>query len=75
MLHRVGQGRVPRRVRNLARAERFPFNRVGEILGCRQALRLAWALDLPEQGDGTVKAAGLEVMKVRTVRRKAPSGV
>jgi hypothetical protein len=56
-------------------AERFPFNRAGEILGCRQAPRLAWALDLPEQGDGTVKAAGLEVRKVRTVRRKAPSDV
>jgi hypothetical protein len=59
MLHRVGQGKVPRRVRNLATAERFPFNLAGEILSCRQAPRLACALDLPGQGDGTVTAAGL----------------
>ena len=59
--HRLGQGRVPRSVRNLARAERFPFSWAGEIFGGCQAPWLACALDLPEQGDGTVKAAGLEV--------------
>jgi hypothetical protein len=42
----------------LGRAEWFPFSWAGEIFGCRQAPWLACALDLPEQRDGTVKAAG-----------------
>lgn len=59
--HRVGQGRVPRCARNLVEAEWFPFSWAGEIFGCRQAPWLARALDPSEQGDGTVKTAGLEV--------------
>ena len=59
--HRIGQGRVPRCVRDLAGAEWLPFSWGGEIFGCRKAPGSACALDLPEQGDGTVKAARLEV--------------
>lgn len=59
--HRVGESRLQGRVRNLPWAERLPFGRCGEVLGCSQAPWPPGGLDVAQHGIGAMQAAWLKI--------------
>jgi hypothetical protein len=72
--HRVGERQVPGCVRNLARAEWFPFGWCGEVLARSKAPWPAGGLDVAQQGNGSMEAAWFEVGRYSDVPADAGGG-